>query len=114
MMGQHQQEIVTGSALRRMLLVFTVAAVMAAMLAMSAVPAFAGGHCNRPTGEFTNCGGGEGEKGGGGGGHFFTDGPQGGTSFVESGNDGPGGGGGGRCSVGDFNGPQGCVGNRTS
>jgi hypothetical protein len=42
-MGQHQQEIVAGSsALRRIILVLTVAALMAAMMAASAMPAFAG------------------------------------------------------------------------
>ena len=36
-----QQEIVAGGALRRIILVLTVAAVMAAMVAVSAMPAFA-------------------------------------------------------------------------
>jgi hypothetical protein len=41
-MGQHQQEIVAGSAaLRRMILVLTVAALMVAMMVASAMPAFA-------------------------------------------------------------------------
>jgi hypothetical protein len=41
MMGQHQQQIVAGSALRRLVLVLSVAAVMAALLAASVRPAFA-------------------------------------------------------------------------
>jgi hypothetical protein len=43
-MGQHQQEIAAGSALvRRMILIFAVAAVMVAMLLVMVSPAFAKG-----------------------------------------------------------------------
>jgi len=38
-----QQQTVAGSALRRMILVLAVAALMAAMMAVSAMPAFAAG-----------------------------------------------------------------------
>ena len=42
MMGQNQQEtLATGSALRRMILVLTVVALMATMMAVSVAPAFA-------------------------------------------------------------------------
>jgi len=41
MLGQHQQEIVAGSALRRIILVLAVAALMAMMVAAMAAPAFA-------------------------------------------------------------------------
>jgi len=46
MMGQ--QQMVTGSALRRMLLVLTVALMMAATIAASAMPAFAAGASHFP------------------------------------------------------------------
>jgi hypothetical protein len=40
-MGQHQQEIVAGGALKRILLVLSVAALMAIMMVAMAAPAFA-------------------------------------------------------------------------
>jgi hypothetical protein len=40
-MGQHQQEIVAGSALKRIILVLAMAAVMAAMVVATSAPAFA-------------------------------------------------------------------------
>ena len=102
--------------MRRIFLVLAVALVMAAMLVATAVPAFAGGQCTRPTGEFTSCAGGGGGKGGGGGEHFFTtnaeDGPR---TFldVSGGSGGPGGGEGGRCVYsGDPLTPE-CNGTRT-
>jgi hypothetical protein len=45
-----QQEIVAGSALRRLVLVLAVAAVMAAMMVAMASPAFASGKKNCETG----------------------------------------------------------------
>jgi len=40
-MGQHQQEIVAGGALKRILLVLSVAALMAVVMSVMAAPAFA-------------------------------------------------------------------------
>ena len=50
-----QQQTVAGSALRRMILVLAVAAVIAAMVAATATPAFAGGFRDFG-GEMSSCG----------------------------------------------------------
>ena len=60
-MGQHQQEIVAGNALRRIVVVLVVAALMAAMAVATAGPAFAKGSkgCEqgiyRPAGNLGAC-----------------------------------------------------------
>ena len=66
-MGQHQQEIVAGGALKRILLVLSVAALMAGVMSVMAAPAFAifpgngdphpnkgSGHANPPTDSASN------------------------------------------------------------
>jgi hypothetical protein len=55
-MGQ-QQETVAGNALRRIILVLTVAAVMAAMLAVNVTPAMADNAGNQPPGPPLTAGG---------------------------------------------------------
>ena len=59
--------------MRRILLVLSAAALIAAMMVAMAMPAFAGGTCNAPAGEFIQCAGGGGERGGGGGGRGADD-----------------------------------------
>ena len=91
--------------MRRILLVLSAAALIAAMMVAMAMPAFAGGTCNAPAGEFIQCAGGGGERGGGGGGRGADDLQTG--AVVQSGGFGEkGGGGGSRCV------DQDCVGSR--
>ena len=97
--------------MRRIGMVVTVVALMAAMIVATAAPAFAKGDCNSPTGGYEQCAGGSGERGGGGGGR--DGGSYDRTILVSSGGGGAdnqgGGGGGGRCAFG-VPGPDQCVG----
>ena len=97
--------------MRRILLVLSVAALMAAMVVATAVPALAKPlNCNSPTGEYLQCAGGSGKQGGGGGGRDAGSYDR--TILVSSGGggaDNQGGGGGGRCAFG-VPGPDQCVG----
>ena len=111
MMGQ-QQEIVAGSKtlLRRIVLAFLVAALMAAMALGGAGSAQAkvAAHCTGDGISFSDCAGGSGEQGGGGGGKVFTTNgtSTGGGSIFR----GTGSGGGGRDFVTNFiTGPQPCT-----
>ncbi len=96
--------------MRRIMLMVTVALVMAAMMMATAMPAFAGGTCRQSTSTTFVCSGGTGVGGGSGGfGGKVAINLASGDFTISGGGGGQGGGAGGRCT-GNFYGGEECKG----
>ena len=97
--------------MRRILMLLTVALVMAAMMVAMAMPAFAERTCSQPTSTTLVCTGGTGFGGGNGGfGGKFAINEASGDFTISGGGGQQGGGGGGRCTGNFYGGEEECKG----